>query len=116
MADRRGSVLLRILHVPAIYGDEHTGVRRRERRTGKRREFHREHHATDGHQLRRCFGVAGDRFIPDRHTSSAPQFIHGVHRAFFVLGGMTILSTIVFRELNKDDGEAVSQKESSHAA
>jgi hypothetical protein len=29
---------------------------------------------------------------------------------------MTILSTIVFRELNKDDGEAVSQKESSHAA
>jgi hypothetical protein len=39
-----------------------------------------------------------------------------VHRAFFVLGGMTILSTIVFRELNKDDGESVSQKESSHAA
>ena len=27
--------------------------------------------------------------------------IHGIHRAFFVLGGMTILSTIVFRELKR---------------
>lgn len=40
-------------------------------------------------------------FIPDRHTSNATQFIHGVHRAFLVLGGMTVLSTIVFRELKK---------------
>jgi MFS family permease len=48
-------------------------------------------------------------FIPDRHTSSAPQFIHGIHRAFFVLGAMTILSTIVFRELKRGDGDAVSQ-------
>jgi hypothetical protein len=49
-------------------------------------------------------------FIPDRHTSSAPQFIHGIHRAFLVLGGMTIVSTIVFRELKRGDGEAVSQR------
>jgi EmrB/QacA subfamily drug resistance transporter len=48
-------------------------------------------------------------FIPDRHTSSAPQFIHGIHRAFLVLGGMTILSTIVFRELKRGDGDTVSQ-------
>jgi EmrB/QacA subfamily drug resistance transporter len=72
-------------------------------------------------QMAISFGVASASlvtafFIPDRHTSNAPQFIHGVHRAFFVLGGMTILSTIVFRELNKDDGDSVSQKESSHAA
>ncbi len=72
-------------------------------------------------QMAISFGVASASlvtafFIPDRHTSNAPQFIHGVHRAFLVLGGMTILSTIVFRELNKDDGDAVSQKESSHAA
>jgi EmrB/QacA subfamily drug resistance transporter len=53
-------------------------------------------------------------FIPDRHTSSAPQFIHGIHRAFLVLGGMTILSTIVFRELKKGDGAAVSQKQELH--
>ncbi len=35
--------------------------------------------------------------------------IHGIHQAFFVLGGLTVLSTIVFRELKSDDGEAVSQ-------
>jgi Major Facilitator Superfamily len=44
-------------------------------------------------------------FIPDRHSSSAPQFIHGIHQAFLVLGGMTILSTIVFRELKRGDGD-----------
>jgi EmrB/QacA subfamily drug resistance transporter len=54
-------------------------------------------------------------FIPDRHTSSAPQFIHGIHRAFLVLGGMTIVSTIVFRELKRGDGEAVSQRKVLHA-
>src|SRR5277367_1074421 len=54
-------------------------------------------------------------FIPDRHTSSAPQFIHGIHRAFLVLGGMTILSTIVFRELKRGDGDAVSQAKGLHA-
>jgi EmrB/QacA subfamily drug resistance transporter len=54
-------------------------------------------------------------FIPDRHTSSAPQFIHGIHRAFLVLGGMTIVSTIVFRELKRGDGEAVSQRKELHS-
>ena len=54
-------------------------------------------------------------FIPDRHTFSAPQFIHGIHRAFFVLGGMTLLSTIVFRELKRGDGDAVSQRKELHA-
>ena len=48
-------------------------------------------------------------FLPDRYRSNPQQFIHGIHRAFFVLGGMTILSTIVFRELKKGDGGAVSQ-------
>ena len=54
-------------------------------------------------------------FIPDRHTSSAPQFIHGIHRAFIVLGGMTIVSTVVFRELKRGDGEAVSQRKELHS-
>jgi hypothetical protein len=35
--------------------------------------------------------------------------IRGIHQAFFVLGALTVLSTIVFRELKSDDGEAVSQ-------
>jgi hypothetical protein len=66
-------------------------------------------------QMAISFGVASASlvtafFIPDPHSSSAPQFIHGVHRAFFVLGGMTLLSTIVFRELTRGDGDAVSQR------
>ncbi len=66
-------------------------------------------------QMAISFGVASASlvtafFIPDRHSSSSPQFIHGIHRALFVLGGMTILSTIVFSELKRGDGEAVSQR------
>ncbi len=70
-------------------------------------------------QMAISFGVASASlvtafFIPDRHTSNALQFIHGVHRAFFVLGGMTILSTIVFRGLKKGDGDAVSRRNEAH--
>ncbi len=35
--------------------------------------------------------------------------IHGIHEAFLILGGMTIVSAIVFRELRSDDGSSVSQ-------
>jgi EmrB/QacA subfamily drug resistance transporter len=71
--------------------------------------------ASTAQQMAVSFAVAAASlvtafFIPDRHTSSAPQFIHGIHRAFLVLGGMTILSTIVFRELKQGDGAAVSQR------
>jgi len=75
--------------------------------------------ASTAQQMAISFGVASASlvtafFIPDRHTSSAPQFIHGIHRAFFVLGGMTLLSTIVFRELKRGDGDAVSQRKELH--
>jgi EmrB/QacA subfamily drug resistance transporter len=71
--------------------------------------------ASTAQQMAISFGVASASlvtamFIPDRHTSSAPQFIHGIQRAFFVLGGMTLLSTIVFYQLKKGDGDAVSQR------
>jgi EmrB/QacA subfamily drug resistance transporter len=71
-------------------------------------------------QMAISFGVASASlvtafFIPDRHTSSAPQFIHGIHRAFLVLGGMTLLSTIVFRGLKPEDGDAVSQRKALRA-
>jgi hypothetical protein len=36
--------------------------------------------------------------------------IHGIHRAFFVLGGLTILSTLVFRELKRGDGDSVARQ------
>jgi MFS family permease len=71
-------------------------------------------------QMAISFGVASASlvtvfFLPDRYRSNPQQFIHGIHRAFFVLGGMTILSTIVFRELKKGDGDAVSQATELHA-
>ncbi len=70
-------------------------------------------------QMAISFGVASASlvtafFVPDRHTSGAAEFIHGIHRAFLVLGGMTLLSTIVFRELKKGDGDAVSQRTEVH--
>jgi len=75
--------------------------------------------ASTAQQMAISFGVASASlvtafFIPDRHTSSAPQFIHGIHRAFFVLGGMTLLSTLVFRELKRGDGDVVSQRKELH--
>ena len=48
-------------------------------------------------------------FIPDRFHSDPSQMIHGVHQAFIVLGGLTVLSTIVFHELKNNDGDSVSQ-------
>ena len=47
-------------------------------------------------------------FIPDRFHTSAPEMIHGIHQAFLVLGGLTILSSLVFRELKANDGSTVS--------
>jgi MFS family permease len=71
-------------------------------------------------QMAISFGVASASlvtafFIPDRHTSNGDEFIHGVHRAFFVLGAMTIFSTVVFWELKSGDGDAVSQRADLHA-
>jgi EmrB/QacA subfamily drug resistance transporter len=65
-------------------------------------------------QMSISFGVAAASlvaalFIPDRFKSDSSQLIHGVHQAFIVLGGLTVLSTIVFRELKTNDGDNVSQ-------
>jgi EmrB/QacA subfamily drug resistance transporter len=65
-------------------------------------------------QMSLSFGVALASlvtafFVPDRHTSNAAEFIRGLHRAFLVLGGMTLISTLVFAELKKGDGVAVSR-------
>ncbi|MGA3188518.1 MAG: DHA2 family efflux MFS transporter permease subunit [Bryobacteraceae bacterium] len=71
-------------------------------------------------QMSISFGVATASlatafFIPDRFHSSAPQMIHGIHQAFLVLGVMTVLSTIVFSELKRGDGDSVSlHKELQH--
>jgi hypothetical protein len=71
--------------------------------------------ASTAQQMSISFGVATASlvtalFIPDRFHSSAAEMIHGIHRAFFVLGGLTILSTIVFSELKTGDGDVVSRR------
>jgi EmrB/QacA subfamily drug resistance transporter len=63
-----------------------------------------------------CASLVTAFFLPDRFRSNPPEFIHGIHRAFFVLGAMTLVSTIVFRELRKGDGDAVSQSKVLHPA
>jgi MFS family permease len=64
-------------------------------------------------QMAISFGVATaslatEFFVPNRQHTSAPEMIHGIHQAFLVLGGMTILSSIVFHELKKGDGNTMS--------
>ena len=76
VADRSGSVLLRILHLTAIYEHEHAGLRRRQRGTGEQRKLHREHDAANGHQFWRCFGVAGDGFLHSRSAHFQRRAIH----------------------------------------
>src|SRR5580700_7169764 len=66
-------------------------------------------------QMSISFGVATASlatafFIPDRFHSTAPEMIGGIHRAFLVLGGLTVISTIVFSGLKSGDGDAVSRQ------
>jgi EmrB/QacA subfamily drug resistance transporter len=72
-------------------------------------------------QMSMSFGVATASlaaafFIPDRFHADAPQMIHGIHRAFLVLGSLTILSCLVFRELHKEDGDNVSRHNAAMGA
>lgn len=65
-------------------------------------------------QMSLSFGVAAASlvtaiFIPDRFRSDPPELLHGIHRALLVLGAMTVLSALVFRELKPGDGANVSQ-------
>jgi EmrB/QacA subfamily drug resistance transporter len=70
-------------------------------------------------QLSISFGVAAAGlatafFVPDRLRSTAPEMIHGIHLALVVLGGLTILSTMVFSELKNGDGANVSRQKAVH--
>jgi EmrB/QacA subfamily drug resistance transporter len=74
--------------------------------------------ASTAQQMSMSFGVATASlvtalFIPDRFHSEPGQMIHGIHLAFLVLGGMTVLSAAVFVELKKDDGDNVSRHRAS---
>jgi len=70
-------------------------------------------------QLSMSFGVAAAGlttalFVPSEAHSSPIQMIHGVHEAFLLLGGLTILSTIVFAGLRSGDGDNVSEHNIVH--
>ena len=65
-------------------------------------------------QMSLSFGVAAASlvtavFIPDRFRSQPHELLHGIHLALLVLGAMTVLSAVVFRELKPEDGDNVSQ-------
>jgi EmrB/QacA subfamily drug resistance transporter len=77
--------------------------------------------ASTAQQMSLSFGVATASlvtalFIPDRFHSDASQMIHGIHLAFLVLGGLTLLSAGVFVELKKDDGDSISQHHAGPAS
>ena len=67
-------------------------------------------------QMSISFGVATASlvtavFIPDRFHASRQEMISGIHKAFLILGAMTMVSTFIFRGLRANDGGAVSQHE-----
>ncbi len=69
--------------------------------------------ASTGQQMSISFGVASasliaSLFVPERLHSDPAAMVHGVHEAFIVLGLITIASSVVFMELRKTDGGAVS--------
>jgi EmrB/QacA subfamily drug resistance transporter len=70
--------------------------------------------ASTTQQMSLSFGVAAASlatalFIPDRFHAPPRQIVHGIHQACFALGGLTVLSTLIFGRLQKNDGEAISQ-------
>ena len=70
-------------------------------------------------QMSISFGVAAAGlttafFIPQSARSNPTQMIHGLHLAFLVLGGFTILSTVVFYRLKPGDGGDMSRQKDLH--
>jgi len=59
-------------------------------------------------------GFATAVFIPDHVHTNSPEMIHAIHAALLVLGGFTILSSIIFRRLKSGDGSNVSQQKVAH--
>ena len=65
-------------------------------------------------QMSMSFGVAAASliaavFVPDRFRAGPPEMISGIHKAFIVLGLLTVVSAFIFRELRPADGVNVSR-------
>jgi hypothetical protein len=66
-------------------------------------------------QMSMSFGVAvaslaTAMFVPDRFRANPLEMISGIHKAFLVLGLLTVISTLIFRELRAGDGISVSRQ------
>ncbi len=61
-----------------------------------------------------CAGLATAFFIPAGLRSNPPQMIRGIHESLVALGLFTILSTIIFRTLKRDDGATISHQHELH--
>jgi EmrB/QacA subfamily drug resistance transporter len=59
-------------------------------------------------------GLATAFFLPPRAYAEPARFVHGIHEAFISLGGLTVLSTMVFSTLRSGDGDNVSQHKVLH--
>jgi EmrB/QacA subfamily drug resistance transporter len=60
-------------------------------------------------------GLATAFFIPARVHTNPGEMIHGIHEALIVLGGFTVLSTLIFHRLKSGDGSSVSQQKVAHS-
>jgi EmrB/QacA subfamily drug resistance transporter len=74
--------------------------------------------ASTGQQLSLSFAVAVASlvtalFVPDRFHTSPGEMIQGIHEAFVALGIATIVSTLSFAGLRRDDGSVVSRHRQS---
>jgi EmrB/QacA subfamily drug resistance transporter len=75
--------------------------------------------ASTTQQLSISFGVAAAGlttvfFVPDAVKSNPAAMTHGLHEAFLALGVFTILSTLVFARLKKDDGATETHQKDIH--
>jgi EmrB/QacA subfamily drug resistance transporter len=60
-------------------------------------------------------GMATVFFIPAGAGSAPQEMIHGIHESLWALGAFTVISSIIFRRLQKGDGSNVSHQREIHA-
>ncbi len=59
-------------------------------------------------------GLTTAFFLPNSSYSNPVEMIRGIHKALWVLAGLTVASTVVFASLKHDDGQTVSQRKILH--
>ena len=70
-------------------------------------------------QMSISFGVASASlatavFLPVGYRGNPPDAIRGIHETLFVLGAFTVVSTLIFRKLQRGDGGNVSNQKELH--